>query len=54
MEETGLWNCLSIDAPCAIPMNRAMFACDIDLLAARLGLSEVQVGHKGEESSLVL
>jgi hypothetical protein len=31
-----------------------MFACDIDLLAARLGLSEVQVGHKGEESSLVL
>jgi hypothetical protein len=31
-----------------------MFARDIDLLAARLGLSEVQVGHKGEESSLVL
>jgi hypothetical protein len=31
-----------------------MFARDIDLLAARLGLSEVQVGHKGEEASLVL
>jgi hypothetical protein len=31
-----------------------IFARDIDLLAARLGLSEVQVGHKGKESSLVL
>jgi hypothetical protein len=31
-----------------------MFARDIDLLAARLGLSEVQVGHRGKESSMVL
>jgi hypothetical protein len=31
-----------------------MFARDIDLLAVRLGLSEVQVGHQGKESSLVL
>jgi hypothetical protein len=31
-----------------------MFARDMDLLAAGLGLSEVQVGHKGEESFLAL
>jgi hypothetical protein len=31
-----------------------MFARESDLLAARLGLSEVQVSHNGEESSLVL
>jgi hypothetical protein len=38
----------------SIFISPEMFACDIDLLAARLGLSEVQVGHKGKESSLVL